>query len=182
MAQISALDRRARRIAREIGKLQSFWPDAIVLGTVASIYDAFPYLFTGAFPRLKEGKLQTFAIASRLYATSIFLHDKIYDKDPNPETQAPPPVHAMRVLAMQWEAHHLLNQLFPAGSVFWQDFRWYLAEFARACVEEQKFLAGDRTWSDLTEESALDLARAKNGVGRTTLAGLAAMSGERGTL
>ncbi len=184
MIQLSALDWKAQKIAKEIGRLQSIWPDAIVLGgAVASLYDVFPYLFTAAFPPLPEAQLQTFAIASRLYATSIFLHDKLYDKDPNPETiERLVPVNAVRVLAMQWEAYHLLHELFPASSVFWKDFRGFLVEFAGACAEEQRFVAGGRSWCDLSEELALDIARAKNGVARTTLAGLAAMSGTRSSL
>ena len=184
MIELSALDSKAQKIADAIGRLQSIWPNAIVLGgTVASFYDVFPHLFTAAFPPFPEAQLQTFAIASRLYATSIFLHDKLYDKYPNAErVDLSLTVNATRVLAMQYEAYHLLHELFPASSVFWNDFRGFLVEFAGACAEEQRFVAGNRSWCDLSEELALDIARAKNGVARTTLAGLAAMSGARGSL
>lgn len=151
-------------------------------GTVASFYDAFPHLFAAAFPSIPATQLETFSIASRLYATSIFLHDKLYDEDSQAAVARALPINAARVLALQYEAYHLLHELFPADSVFWSDFRGYLIEFARACAEEQRFVVGDRSWRDLSEGVALDIARAKNGVARATLAGLASMSGTRSPL
>src|ERR1700722_1772324 len=178
MTELTAFESKAKRIAEAIERLQSNWPAGIVLGgTVPSFYDTFPDLFTAAFPRLQKAQLEVFGIASRLFANSIFLHDKLYDSSPDPEAVGSlVPVNAVRILAMQWESYHLLHGLFPANSVFWEDFRGYLSEFAGACVNEQRFIVGNRSWLELSETLALDIARAKNGIARTTLAGLAALS------
>jgi squalene-hopene/tetraprenyl-beta-curcumene cyclase len=180
----SSLREKARLISERVEELQQLWPEQIVLraGTV-SIYDCFPYLFTEAFPSLRQGDLDRFAVAARLYASSIFLNDKLFDEGAIRDANAHlAPVNALRIIAMQWEAYRQLHELFPAQSVFWEDFRRYLSQFTRACVEEQKFIAGGRAWGELTEDLALDIARGKNGVARTTIAGLAEMDGSRSAL
>ncbi len=184
MVRLPLFDCEAQKIAETIQGLQLHWPEAIVLGRTAECsYDVFPYLFKAAFPDLREPQLQCFSIASKLYATSIFLHDKLYDPTPKPEAiQDLLPLNAMRVLAMQWEAYHLLHELFSASSMFWKDFRQYLAEFARSGVQEQLFITGNLSWRDFSQDLALDIAKAKNGVSRATLAGLAELSDARSAL
>ena len=180
----SGLGERALQVSKKIDELQALWPRQIVLcASTVSMYDSFPYLFGEAFPSISEGDLDRFALAARLYASSIFLHDKLFDDDKERAAAAPlAPVNALRILAMQWEAYRQLHELFPPHSNFWQDFRCYLNHFARACVEEQKFIAGGRDWRELSEPLALDIARGKNGIARTTIAGLAELEGDRSPL
>jgi hypothetical protein len=157
----SALYKKAERVAETINELQTLWPGQIILSASnVSMYDCFPYLFEQAFPSIAADDLDRFAVAARLYASSIFLHDKLFDQDREAaSTVHLAPVNALRILAMQFEAYRLLHELFPPFSGFWVDFRCYLSHFARACVEEQKFIAGGRVWRELSEELALDIAR-----------------------
>lgn len=179
-----SLVNRAQFISDEIEILQRRWPAKIVMGAgTVSIYDCFPYLFMEAFPSLNEVKLGRFAVAARLFASSIFLHDKLFDEGTDRVLTADvAPINALRILAMQWEAYHQLHELFPAQSAFWEDFRRYLSDFAQASVEEQRFIRGGRAWGELSEGLALDIVRGKNGVARATIAGLAEMGGNRAPL
>ena len=180
MSLSSTLHRRAERVAATLAELQESWPGPIILSANSvSVYDCFPYLFEEAFPTVPEEQLDRFAVAARLYASSIFLHDKLFDDDTAAASTAHlAPVNALRILAMQYEAYRQLHELFPSASRFWQEFRRYLNHFARAGVQEQTFIAGGRAWRELSEGMALDMAKGKNGVARATIAGLAALQGE----
>jgi squalene-hopene/tetraprenyl-beta-curcumene cyclase len=171
-----------KRIDEEIGRLQESWPDAIVLGeTEASMYDSFPYLFIDVFPPVDEERLHHLALASRLYATSILIHDKIYDEGRDAVARRAP-VNALRIQALQWEAYRQLHGIFAPDSPFWDDFGRYVADFAQACVEEQRFVLGERPWCELSEELAIAVARGKCGIARAAVAGLAELSGDRTNL
>ena len=172
---------KAQRIGEAIAEMQRSWPDRIVLGaSTVSIFDYFPYLFVEAFPTIREADLDRFAVAARLYASSIFLHDKLFDQGAERTAYASmAPVNALRIQAMQWEAYRLLHELFPSGSVFWEDFRRDLGQFSEASIEEQKFVAGGRAWGELSETLALEIAKGKNGIARTTIAGLAELEASR---
>src|ERR1700730_8003669 len=121
----SSLREKAQRIADGIKELQPLWPEQIILcASTVSIYDCFPYLFAEAFPSVQERDMDRFAVAARLYASSIFLHDKLFDESAERASTAHlAPVNALRILAMQWEAYRQLHELFPARSAFWEDFR-----------------------------------------------------------
>jgi squalene-hopene/tetraprenyl-beta-curcumene cyclase len=179
----SRLQSKAERIGRRIDQLQTPWPTPILLSASAvSIYDCFPYLFEEAFPLVDDDDLDTFAVAARLYASSIFLHDKVFDPGAIREAHSDlAPVNGMRIMAMQWEAYRLLHSLFPSDCAFWGQFHCYVRQFTAACLEEQRFAAG-RPWGELSEELALEIARGKNGIARTTIAGLAKMQGSIGAL
>lgn len=184
MVELSLPDRlqeNAQRIAGRVARLQALWPKQILLSASAvSMYDCFPYLFGEAFPSVEEADLDRFAVAARLYASSIFLHDKLFDEGAERDSNLRlAPINALRILAMEWEAYRQLHELFPARSMFWEDFRSYLSHFTRACLEEQRFIKGDRAWREFSEELALDIAIGKNGVARATIAGLAEMQGDR---
>ena len=172
----SRLQSKAERIGRRIDQLQAPWPKPILLSASAvSIYDCFPYLFEEAFPSVDDDELDAFAVAARLYASSIFLHDKVFDPGAIREAHSDlAPVNGMRIMAMQWESYRLLHGLFPPDSAFWEHFHSDIRQFTAACLEEQRFAAG-RPWSELSEELALEIARGKNGIARTTIAGLAKM-------
>ena len=179
----SRLQSKAERIGRRIDELQTPWPKPILLSASAvSIYDCFPYLFEEAFPLIDDDDLDTFAVAARLYASSIFLHDNVFDPGTIREAHSDlAPVNGMRIMAMQWESYRLLHGLFPPGCAFWDHFHCYVRQFTGACLEEQRFAAG-RPWSELSEDLALEIARGKNGIARTTIAGLAKMQGSTAAL
>ena len=179
----SRLQSKAERIGRRIDELQTPWPKPILLSASAvSIYDCFPYLFEEAFPLIDDDDLDTFAVAARLYASSIFLHDNVFDPGAIREAHSDlAPVNGMRIMAMQWESYRLLHGLFPPGCAFWDHFHCYVRQFTGACLEEQRFAAG-RPWSELSEDLALEIARGKNGIARTTIAGLAKMQGSTAAL
>ncbi|HEY6323217.1 MAG TPA: prenyltransferase/squalene oxidase repeat-containing protein [Thermoanaerobaculia bacterium] len=170
--------RQAETTSAAVAALQAAWPDRVILGAAEpSLYDYFPYLFLAAFPALAEADLQQFAVAARLYATSIFLHDKIYDREGEQAATAPlAPVNGLRILAMQWEAYRILHRLFAPDASFWPRFQGHLAGFAHALIEEQQFVVGGRPWTEYTEEVALGIARGKNGVAKATVAGLAELA------
>lgn len=170
------------RVAEALGRLQAGWPAAVSLGgTEASMYDAFPQLFAGAFPGISDDALHRLTLASRLFATAIFLHDKIVDDGPE-AAAARTPTNAVRTLALQFEAYRLLHDILPARSAFWGDLRGYLADFAQACVDEQRFATGGRPWSECDPALARRMALGKNGISRAVVAGLAALHGDRAAL
>lgn len=179
----SVLQDAASRIGAHIERLQRQWPKPILLSAAdVSIYDCFPYLFGAAFPSVDPEDLDSFAVAARLYASSIFLYDKIFDQGAVRDLHADlAPVNAMRIMAMQWEAYRLLHGLFSPGSVFWNHFQTYVSEFTAARLEEERFAAG-RPWKELSEELALEIAKGKNGIARTTIAGLCEMARNPGVL
>lgn len=167
-----------------VAALQAGWPQGMALQTTqTSMYDYFPYLFVEAFRPIPDADLQQFATAARLFASSIFLHDKVFDRAAaRSSTRAEAPVKALVILAMQWEAYRLLHRLFPPDANFWRRFQSYLADFARVCIDEHEFALGRRSWAAFTEQVALDIARGKNGVAKATVAGLAELAGDDGRL
>jgi squalene-hopene/tetraprenyl-beta-curcumene cyclase len=161
-----------------VATLQAGWPQGMVFQAAqASIYDYFPYLFSEAFPAVAAADLQQLATAARMFASSIFLHDKVYDPPAAQISAAPDaPVKALCILAMQWEAYRILHRLFPPDATFWSRFQGYLTEFARACIEEHGLALGRLPWQGFTEKVALDIARGKNGIAKATVAGLAELA------
>ncbi|MFL5347414.1 MAG: hypothetical protein ACJ8AT_21730 [Hyalangium sp.] len=150
--------------------LRAHWPHAIDLRPdKASGYLDLPYLFLPAFPHLPLRDLRPLAAFSRLMHGAILQHDMLADED-----LAPPRAGeaAMRLMAMQFEACHVLYPSIPAHAGFWQRLRMDLSEYAHARVEERRFAQGERSWREYTEEVARRVVLGKNGVARTVAAGL----------
>lgn len=137
-----------------------------------NIYDGHPYLFVAAFPSLSMADIQPLADAARTFAWSVFLYDPVMD-----EGSAWAEL-ALRGQALQFEAYRQLHRLFPPASSFWERFRGYLRDYLAACGEEQRFMRGARSLTDLGEAEALALSIGKNGVARAAVAGLAALAGD----
>ena len=154
-----------------VDRLQEHWPDIVALkaDSQASIYDYYPYLFLKAFPLLSIADVRPFALAGRLFASSIVFYDKVMDRTSTAHIAT---TSALRIQAMQLEAYHLLHQLFPPEAIFWKQLRSYIVEYADACIQEQRFASGDLPWQEYTEAIALQIAVGKNGIARSTIAGL----------
>jgi len=174
----TAIRSEVRYIQRRIAELQSGWPKglSLSLNALPSVYDFYPYLFLGAFPSLEPSDIRNFALASRLFASAIFLLDKVLDAEEvlgfGEEDKAQ---SVLRIVALQWEAMRLLSEEFDARSRFWDHFRTYLAEHMDACLLENRLRKGEDSWNEI-ESKLHKVAIGKNGVARTAVAGLAEMA------
>ena len=157
-----------------IADLQRRWPAPIALEPDrSSSYYALPYLFREAFPGLAAAELRPLAAFCKLYAGSILLHDQLVDGQlADGADRAPVATPSLRLLAMHAEAYHLLHAQLPAGAAFWGRLRDYLAAYADACLEEQRFASGSRPWREYTESEALRIVLGKNGPARIIPAAL----------
>ena len=162
--------------ATVLGRLQERWPQEVVLGSgkaQLALLDYYPYLFLEAFPSLTPEDIEPLSLAGLLFAHATLLYDKVMDRTTDAYLGT---VSALRLQAMQMEAAHVLYQLFPPASTFWEHYHSYLSEYADACVQEQRFATGDRPWHDYTEPVALELIVKKNGLSRIAIAGLVELS------
>jgi len=167
-----------KSIAKAVQLVQVHWPDSINLNISGdappSLYDCHPYLFAGAYPALPPERLHALGVAARLFASAAFLADRVLD-DASPARAS---IVFVRASAMQHEAYRLLHELLPPQGPFWDRFRHYVADHARAVVEERRFVSGERPWAEYTETLALDLARKRAGLAKATVAALADLSQE----
>lgn len=170
--QQSSTDRGELTLAR----LQSDWPPAVRSDlSDDSVYCKLPSLLVGAFPSLKGIDLSSLLIFCRLYAESVFWQDRLIDGAP---AGAPVPTVVLRVMLMQAEAYRLLHQMFPPNARFWGRFRSYLLEHASACLEERRFVSGERCFRECTDDVRLRIVIGKNGLARSIVAALVELSGD----
>ena len=144
---------------------RTLWSEKVILDDddETKVYDGYPYLFLNAFPALAPSDVRSLALAGRLLARSIVVYDNVMD---GRALDHPTTTDALRAQALQFEAYHLLYQLFPPDTAFWRRFRNYLIEYANACLQEQRFASGERPWQEYTESLALEIAVAKSDVGK----------------
>lgn len=161
----------------EIQRMQARWPEALGLqeGPPSNLF-SLPFNFAGAFPTLERERLSRFAVGCRLFAGSIFSQDRILD---GVDGSA---VMLMRSMALQAEAYQQWHALFAPAAGFWPRLRSYLSEYAWACIEEQSFTLGQRTWEQYDEALGVRLALGKNCLSRAVIAGLVELSGDEGPL
>jgi geranylgeranyl pyrophosphate synthase len=137
------------------------------------VYDCYPYLFLEAFPALTPAAIRSLAVAGRLFATSVFVADGVMDGQ---TTGAALTTDLLRLQALQFEAYQKLYQLFPPASPFWLQMRGYLAAYVDACLLEQQFTTGERSWSEFTETVAGRIITGKCGVAKCVVAALATLA------
>jgi squalene-hopene/tetraprenyl-beta-curcumene cyclase len=178
------VQREIKEATTALDCLQKYWPDGFIPindeetdDNTKTIYEGHPYLFAGAFPSLEPSDVQTLTLAGRLFAHSLFVYDGLMYRLSLGHSIA---TSALQAQAMQFEAYHLLHQLFAPSAVFWQRFRSYVAEYATVCLEEQSFTSGKRSWQEYTESLALEIAVGKAGIARTTIAGLVELARDDG--
>ncbi len=154
-----------------LSHLQEKWPDEIALSLKRKgiYYYGLPYLFAPAFPSLQLTELRSLNLATCLFASSIFLYDKLMDRSPSPYLST---ASGLQAQAMQFEAYQQLHRIFAPEQVFWRRFQTYVSEYAEACLLEQRFRSGQQSWRDYTEKIAVEIAIAKGGIARATIAAL----------
>jgi squalene-hopene/tetraprenyl-beta-curcumene cyclase len=151
--------------------LQQKWPAEIPLSFERQriYYSGLTYMFAPAFPSLRLSELQPLNLAACLFASSVFLNDKLMDRDPGVYLSTN---SVLQVQAMQFEAYQQLHSIFSPERQLWNRFQRYVVEYAEGCLLEQHFRSGQRSWQDYTEKVALQIVIAKGGIARTTIAAL----------
>lgn len=169
------IQQEIQAIQAAVATLQQRWSNTIPLNidSVASIYDCYPFLFLPAFQPINPPHVRSLALAGRLFASAIFLSDRVLDGAP---PKASEPHRTLQVLALYHEAYSVLQTLFPGNAAFWPLFQRYLADHTAACASEQQWVNEQQPWSTWDETTALATARGKNGIARATIAGLATLS------
>lgn len=151
-------------------RLQTGWPDAVAVRLwQQSMWYELPYFFLPAFPSLSLPAVRPLALFGRLFASSIFLHDPIADRDVLAHDAART---TLRIMAMQLEAYRALHGAFVPGAALWDRLRSYLSDYAAACLDELDIASGARPWRDYTEDMAIRIAIGKSGLSRAIVAGL----------
>jgi squalene-hopene/tetraprenyl-beta-curcumene cyclase len=151
-------------------RLQVGWPEDVRLGLwQQSAWYELPYAFLPAFPMLDIKDIRPLAVFGRLFANSIFIHDPLADRAVAPHEVA---TTTLRIMAMQFEAYHLLHPLLPADAPFWNRFKGYMSDYARACITEMTFASGSQAWREFSETLALETAIGKSGPSRAIIAAL----------
>jgi squalene-hopene/tetraprenyl-beta-curcumene cyclase len=162
-------------ITKEKYRLQALWTEKLLrngldnnpqIGIDQQAF--FVYFFIKAFPTLQIDDIRILALAGQFFANSVVLCDEVIDR-------ASSGINIASVLGMQarqFESYHLLYQIFPPNTIFWQRFRGYLSEYTQACLEENDFISGKRPWSEYSESIAIQSIKNKTGVAKTAIAGL----------
>lgn len=139
-----------------------------------TVYDCYPYLFRQLFPTVNNRQLHLLATAGRLFAASIIQYDKLVDgHSTNNDAKS-----LFGPLVMQWETQKILREIFEPKAPFWSRFESYYQDHIKACLTEASFRSQNQSWSEFTEELALDIAVGKNGISRAVAAGLVGISGD----
>ena len=162
-------------IAKEKYRLQGLWTEKLLRNVLdnnpqISIDQQgfFIYLFIKAFPTLQVNDIRILALAGQFFANSVVLCDEVIDR-------ASSGINIASVLGMQarqFESYHLLYQIFPPSTTFWQRFRGYLSQYTQACLKENDFISGNRPWHEYSESIAIQSIKNKTGVAKTAIAGL----------
>ena len=164
-----------KAIIKATAQLQKQWPEFLFMGTdkANSIYTFYPYLFLPVFPLLKPKDIRPLALAGRLFSSSVIASDNILDRSAPKESLG---FKLMQTQAAQFEAYHILHDIFPPTAVFWDRFREYLSDFSRAYLLEQSFAPKGRSWQEFSEDTALTIISGKTGIAKATIAGLAELA------
>ncbi len=167
----------AHQTKRRVESLMKDWSTVMDVSLsnqhITSMYDCYPYLFRESFPPIPSDRLSDFAVASSLFALSLFCSDTIIDQSLQAHESAP---RMLQVIALQTEALSLLHQLFPASSPFWKRFRTYMGQYYQACIFEKRFVSGELSWRDYDQNTAWTIATGKSGASQAIIAGLVALA------
>lgn len=134
------------------------------------VYDCFPFLFVPDFPTVKLDDLRILAKASRLYSLHAFLCDTIIDTQGLKRADA-----LMRSNVLLSESMHLLYQLFPSQSSFWQQFQQIMHTYLGAIRLEQQWR--QQPIREFHLPTAEHIAEGKSALSKAAIIGLAILSG-----
>ncbi len=159
----------------EVERLQQRWPHGVSFEsrTDAPVYKAYPHYFLSAFPDLNEYDVRRLSIALRMMADAVRLTDVIIDEVPATGLVS----REMSHQALQFEAYHILYGLFQPQAAFWERFRTYFAQYARACILESVIKAqGGMQLYDYSDILAIALGKAA--LAKSVAAGLVELAGD----
>jgi squalene-hopene/tetraprenyl-beta-curcumene cyclase len=160
-------------LEQDVARLGQRWPALVALSQgPRSNYFALPVSLATLFPGVAPDRAHSFALACRLLAGSILSQDRIVDGGSGDAALS------LRSMALQAESYQQFHRLFAPEARFWERLQQYLAEYAGACLEEQRFVSGQRPWSEYTESVGLGIVKGKNAVARTVPAGLVELARE----
>ena len=179
---LSIINPENEEIAKHRSQLRYLWTNQLILKdlednlNLQTICDYFIYLFREAFSSdsLPADEMRILALAGQIFASSLVLSDKLIDRQYIELNVA----SLLEIQAKQFESYHLLYQIFPPNTTFWQRFRGYLSQYTEACLEENDFISGKRPWSEYTESVAIQSIRDRTGVAKTAIAGLVELAQE----
>ncbi|MBC1189777.1 prenyltransferase/squalene oxidase repeat-containing protein [Microcystis aeruginosa CS-558/01A06] len=179
---LSIINPENEQIAKHRSHLRVLWTNQLIFKdlednlNLQTICDYFIYLFREAFSSdsLLLGEMRILALAGQLFANSLVLSDKLIDRQYIELNVS----SLLEIQAKQFESYHLLHQIFPPNTTFWQRFRGYLSQYTQACLEENDFISGKRPWSEYTESVAIQSIRDRTGVAKTAIAGLVELAQE----
>lgn len=159
-----------QKLTEELAQIQHRWPQDLPLDGKEQTTVCVPFLFSPAFPTVSTQQVWNLALAGHLFARSILIWDDIIDHD---SSQQHLTMNALRTQALEFEAYHLLYQLFPPHTSFWKRFQHYLFEYSEALLLKNHFATGKRPWHEYSEDLVLRLIEGNAGIARAVIAGLA---------
>lgn len=168
------LRERVREILECLGELEERWPERgfLTFHPPASVYTYHPFLFWESFPRASGEEMRDLSLASMLVAGAVCLRDKIMDGPTAGATRA-----ALRVHAMEYEAHRIWSRYFPPASSFWSKYRELTSAYARVNLKARRFASGECPWAQFTDEFARELGASNAGLACSTVDALAELVG-----
>lgn len=173
----SEMRRKREALQPVLAKRQRAWPSDVRIwidDNEGVLYQTYPHLLRGAFPSVADEDVERLSLACRLFFESVFLADKVVDGHVGREAGQ----LFLRIEAMQFEAYHVLGDLFPADAAFWNRFRETFATYVAACSRERRYRNGTEDLAALRSADAVEIARGKFPFARIAVFGLAELSGE----
>ena len=98
-----------------------------------NVYLYFPFCFREVFPNVNLEDIRSIALSGVVWMSYMRTQDDALDKP----TEISPSVLFVRDIYLRYSLH-LLYQLFPAGSRFWDFYSSYSEEYARAVLQEKQ--------------------------------------------
>lgn len=163
----------AARVAAFYGELQTVLD--ITTTDEPNYYHAYPFLFRGEFPTVRDADASTLAVAGVLYLNHLCLLDDVVDTQGARE-----PYKLFMSALLHEEALVQLGTLFAAGSPFWAELSGYHREFAAAMLREQTEHTG--RLSAFTEAEVFQIAKGKAALSKLTTAALALLANRPETI
>jgi len=160
----------ASEVELEVRRMQPRWPRAVPLGKATSTSFQLPFDALNAFPAVSDEALARFAVGYERLVDSAILQERIFDGMDRSAAVV------MRAVAKETEASQHFRSLFPSDAGFWPRLRTYLAEYAWAYTQELGYITGEFPYTTYDEALGLRIARGKNGLSRTVVAGLVELS------